>query len=295
MVDGDPQQNSELYLATKKYLVQAMLGGCHWHIVFQGWKRHSVGPGSIELSMKLKFDKERRRLCSWLHSYAKAHCIESEEEYELSKNLFFAYLMTKMVVKNVGGKENANKIASFARDYVFVHSETKLLYYKRKHVRHYHVATNSAHEGTNFGIKSHAASLKPCQGLEKSAKALSLQGVLKSNSICQENFNNVVQKKLWTSTLFSKHLNNRSSSILTKVLGRCSLYLCKRVGVKEWEVVYDYLSQASDDDGDINKTGTNSPIPRFKRYRLVTIDGTGCMGCTCSEYKSTGLPCVHRL
>jgi hypothetical protein len=39
MVDGDPQQGSEMAIANKNYMKNAFDGWCSCHIITQGWKR----------------------------------------------------------------------------------------------------------------------------------------------------------------------------------------------------------------------------------------------------------------
>jgi hypothetical protein len=47
MVDGDPQQSSELKNGISVYMPNAIDGGCGWHIVEQGWKAHGPGKTSV--------------------------------------------------------------------------------------------------------------------------------------------------------------------------------------------------------------------------------------------------------
>eukprot|EP00957_Ditylum_brightwellii_P110196 8405469-Ditylum_brightwellii.AAC.1 len=62
--------------------------------------------------------------------------------------------------------------------------------------RHYDVSSNNAHEGTNYGFKSHSAAVRPCQKLDSTGKALTLQGVLKVNDIEHEALRGFTVKSL---------------------------------------------------------------------------------------------------
>jgi hypothetical protein len=92
MVDGDPQQKSELSKAIFDCMPNAIDGGCGWHVVEQGWKRH--GPGTtavIEVSGKHdKFNLFRKRVKDWCCSWMTPGGVKSEEECSVSKQLLFA-------------------------------------------------------------------------------------------------------------------------------------------------------------------------------------------------------------
>jgi hypothetical protein len=83
MVDGDPQQRSELKNAMSRFMKDAVDGGCGWHIVEQGRKAH--GPGKTAAKERNgNRDKHNlfiQRLKDWCYSWMISGGVESEEEY----------------------------------------------------------------------------------------------------------------------------------------------------------------------------------------------------------------------
>eukprot|EP00957_Ditylum_brightwellii_P207643 15353891-Ditylum_brightwellii.AAC.1 len=61
--------------------------------------------------------------------------VEDKDEFELSKKLLFSYIKSPIISK-------------------------------RKTKQHFDVSSNDAHKGTSFGMKSHAAAIRPCHTLD---------------------------------------------------------------------------------------------------------------------------------
>ena len=99
MVDGDPQQKGELSKAILVYMPNAINGGCRWHIVFQGWKRH--GPGKTAVvdvgGKREKYNIFKKRVKAWCYLWMTPGGVESGEEYSVSKQLLFAYLASELM------------------------------------------------------------------------------------------------------------------------------------------------------------------------------------------------------
>lgn len=179
LVDGDPQQMNELRLALESYLVNANFTLCGYHfLITLGFKRCPITKPRAGQATKQPFDAFVKILLHWLYSFMRPGYCETGEEYQVSKKFLFAWLKSRQVLDLLGLHD-----ASTCRDWVrsVLTHENEFLFYQRKMIRTYHQITNSAHEGTNFGIKSHAASVRPCNTLFKAGQALSLQGELKMN------------------------------------------------------------------------------------------------------------------
>jgi hypothetical protein len=57
--------------------------------------------------------------------------------------------------------------------------EDLFVFYQRRHLFQFDTNSNSAHEGTNHGIKYHSLAVKPTHGIVESTKILTHQSKLK--------------------------------------------------------------------------------------------------------------------
>jgi hypothetical protein len=65
-------------------------------------------------------------------------------------------------------------------------SKKVFLFFKKKYLRYFNVKTSSAHEGTNFGIKEHAAAVLPSHKIDVAGQKLSLQSSMKGTQLESE-------------------------------------------------------------------------------------------------------------
>ena len=119
-------------------------------------KRYQPSKMSIEPVMRAKYNRFSGILLGWLYSLSRPRYCETLEEYELSKLLLYAFIRSLEVQAILSTKQNVNTIDDWVHSNIVV-KENGFLYYQRKHLRYYYQATTSPHEGTNHGIKSHAA------------------------------------------------------------------------------------------------------------------------------------------
>ena len=80
--------------------------------------------------------------------------------------------------------------------------------------------------------------MKPCHKISQAAKALTLQGILKSEQIRQENFHEVISKKIWSNLPTANHITTVAESILSQMMKKISSYSYRRISVNEFEVEY---------------------------------------------------------
>jgi hypothetical protein len=289
MVDGDPQQGSEVASALKSYMPNAFFGKCGYHIIHQGWKRHGPTRSSLPTSLWVEYDNFCTTVKSWLFSFMSEGGVEDEDEYELSKELLFAYLNSSTVLRVCDGSTHlVHRVKTFVRDYVIVYDQF-FLYYKRKSHQHFNVASNSCHEGTNFGLKSHAASVRPSQNLDTAGRSLTLQGVLKVHQITDQANRSLQTKSLWSSLPTANHVTPYAESIIDGISkkGTSSCYVCKQTGPVCWEVQYKELAPP------VVLSPQKTPIPVFWRLRTVHLSEDGYLMCDCKHFERTGIPCAH--
>ena len=96
--------------------------------------------------------------------------VKSKDKYSLSKELLFAYLASPEVLDACDGQQYViDQVSDFVKNYVIIYDQV-FLFYKKKYLRYFNVKTSSGHEGTNFGIKEHAAAVLPSHKIDVAGK-----------------------------------------------------------------------------------------------------------------------------
>jgi hypothetical protein len=92
MVDGDPQERSELSKAVSDHMPNAVNGGCGWHIMEQGMKRHAptVTAVTVISGRRDTFILFKKCVKDWCCSWMTAGGVESKDEHSLSKDACLA-------------------------------------------------------------------------------------------------------------------------------------------------------------------------------------------------------------
>ena len=181
-------------------------------------------------------------------------------------------------------------------------------------------------KGTNHGIKSHAARVRPNQTMFKAGKALSMQSTLKIGEFNHDSSKAVFMNTTWSNSTTSKHIVTKAESLLQKAMHKSSNYDVKRNSFSSWQVFYnnennensnasDNSNSSSTSNGDSSHDETKtshtpniqkenpfddlktnkkwSPIPLFNRVREVHMDEMKCLRCSCYQFECIGLPCHH--
>ena len=282
LVDGDPQQMKEVQRALSEYLTNAMFTNCGFHLVTVGWDKLGVRKKRKDGAVKKKqFEDFVALLKFWLYSFMRPGYCENKEEYTISKTFLFSYLKSKKV-NDILGREDVEICEEWVRK-VLTH-ENSFLYYQRKHLRAFYQITTSPHEGTNFGIKSHAASVRPCHTMTKADRSLALQSELKMRYFEHQASVNLINNKLWSHTATSAHIVTVAESIVQQTAARIDSYKSTRIGDTTWEVSYDKTTTT--------EVFGESHVPDFMRIRLVKLVN-GCLLCDCFSFAAIGLPCAH--
>lgn len=319
--DGDPQQNAELRIAIKLLWPKAIIGGCSFHMFGNGWNRH-VGTTNWDTSRNPAWMSFVRQIHSWMYSWTRPGYCHTQEEYNISKHLLIACLTSKHALMMAGKRKDliARAIA-FIKGYVFP-NEDLYLFYPRSKVFNLCVATTSAHEGTNHGLKSHAAAVKATHAMNTAAKAMSIQDRAKRAELDQivgRDFRDR-DKSSWSNLPTGPHLLTYAEGLVVHSHKRAQLYKVRRVGRSRFQVVYvgencdpsfvsryidDWSSTKDDDDDatmstdDTNGKGSEEEddvggayCPRFSRAYTVDLNDT-CSSCDCDHFQRAGFPCPH--
>jgi hypothetical protein len=98
-------------------------------------------------------------------------------------------------------------------------------------------------------------------------------------------------QSLWSQSPTANYVTNLAESILSRASDRSHDYSARRTGIDSWEVHYvghdDYSIET-----DRAPSKKHSPIPIFKRIRVVTISND-FVSCDCGTQQRIGLTCVH--
>ena len=324
--DGDAQQNLELRIAVEKLCPNAELGLCSFHLFNNGWNRHVIGSSNWLKSRNTAWTTFVRRIHSWMYSWTRPSYCQTEEEYEISKHLLIVCLTSKYALKMAGNNKQliASAIA-FIKGYVFP-NETHFLFHPRKDKRTLCVATTSAHEGTNNGLKSHAAGVKATHTMNNAAKAMTIQDSGKYSElelIVGSDFRHRNKSK-WSNLPTASYLLTYAEGLVLHSRERSKLYRVRRIGASLFQVVYtgdgcddSFVSRYiedwtpvengegggddSDDKSNQNKSGEEDDdlidgaemyCPLFSRAYTVDLNES-CSKCDCCHFERAGYPCEH--
>ena len=198
----------------------------------------------------------------------------------------------------------------FLQCHVFVH-ESLYLHYLRRYVGHFDASHSSPHEGTNLGIKNHAAPVQPTMNLDTSSTTLNLQANLKAAKLDAKlhlEFANT--HKLWSNSPSAPYLLSFGEALMVAENRRTADKSTRRIGSSVFEVTYTPRTDAPSLEETVDtakKTPkskkkkkekdhfTNVPLSLFHRVRVVKVSSDGVMTCSCSKFESRGHPCADHM
>jgi hypothetical protein len=111
------------------------------------------------------------------------------------------------------GKHHVANLLGFFKGNVQVH-EPYYAYYLRKEKQHFDQYNNCSHEGTNYGMKGHAAPSHPMHSLQKSVDVQIAQASIACAT--NEGYTQLMIDKeiLWSDLPTRTHQNNRCESLM---------------------------------------------------------------------------------
>lgn len=284
ITDGDSQETSQLDIAIAQHFPNVCRVRCGWHIVDRGWKRvcptHKAVPRPNQESFKIVC----KQLKAWLYSWMTPQC-ETEEEYIISKALLCAYLQHPDFLHQFG-ESVSDRISTFIRENVEPH-ESFYCFHKRRHIRHFNTYTNSAHEGTNNGLKSSAAPVLPQHSLDRCASILNQNATMKANANSIRSAKVVSSKPLWSKLPTSRKLTHKGEGLVAAQWQLRNCYISERVGEMCWHVARDPTKSTS--------SPTSGLVPFFSRVRKVSLVDGNILLCSCMHFERLGIPCRHQM
>jgi hypothetical protein len=185
-----------------------------------------------------------------------------------------------------------DQVSDFVLKHVIVYDDV-FLFFKKKFLRHFNVKTSSAHEGTNFGIKEHAAAILPSHRTNVAGEKLCLQLTMKGTQLESESTYMASSQSLWSQSPTANHVTTLAESIISRANGRTHDYAVHRTAKNLWEVHFvrhdNYCLET-----DRLPMNMNLPIPIFTRIRVVT-NLVQFLCCDCGGQERIGLTCVHAM
>ena len=166
-----------------------------------------------------------------------------------------------------------------------------IAFYIRKRKFHFDTNSNSAHEGTNRGMKSHAAPTNPQHTLEKAAKVLSHQARLKTLRLQTDISCKVNGTTLWSDQPGQCGLVELAISLINNQRAESGFYDIAGpfIDADRHDIFWLLLrrEQATQDT-------QIETVPTFKRVRTVRRHNeTGTLLCDCCYFDRIGIPSWH--
>ena len=245
--DGDIHLIKVIEEAVDKIFVNAVRIPCSWHIVDRSMlsqrskfvTRPQVSPYWKEWFL--------RGVQTWLYSFMRPRSgIESHNEYLISKCLLLA-LINSPALKKFFTDDGISQLNEYLQTKIFCYEST-YVFYKRKELFNFEVHSNSAHEGTNLGIKKTGDEVRPTDTLlratEKMAKYDQLLAHERDVTLLHE------YKKTKTFTRQWKDITTHAVGIVVKEMKLSVGYICKWYGYPD-NCFYVVRKNVFDNDEDI--------------------------------------------
>jgi hypothetical protein len=219
--------------------------------------------------------------------------VESKDEYHDSKQLLFAHLASDEALDVLNCQQDVvDQVSDFVLKHVIVFVEV-FLFFKKKFLQYFIVKTSSAHGGTNFGIKEHAAAILPSQRINVAGEEVCLQSAMKGTQVESESTYMASSESLWSQSPTANHVTTLAELIKSCASSRTHDYSVRGMAEKSWEVHFvghdNYCLKT-----DRQPMNRNSPMPIFARIQVVH-NRHQFLCCNCGGREELGLTCVHTM
>ena len=289
--DGDSQEFHQIDTAIIAFSPSIHRIRCGWHVLDRGWERH--GPSSRDYENKVAYREISSIVKNWMYSWCSSSA-ETEEEHLVSKALFEQFVYSDRVMKTLG-TSYSKKVLNFFRLYVEP-ILPYMVFYKRKHIRHFDYYSNVKLESTYSGIKTGSTPVTPGTALHNSVALLSNIAERNSGKHHKANTYDVLSKKTWVSLSCADEVNLRCEQILTNQWSRRKSYISFRTGIQEWLVFHNDETQTTNNgEKAVDLERLKSIYPIFRRVRKVSVSKNTNFVCSCSMFERFGIPCRHTL
>lgn len=279
--DGDAQEIAAIDEAIDKFFINAIRQRCGWHIIDKGWERRGPkSPGENDDVAFKEFAEQKQILRKWLYSWCKPQ-VETEGEFKISFFILMKYIGSEEL-KDRLGEQFVSEISTFIRDYMQP-SHTHMVFHRRKGRRHFHLYSNTIHEGTNKKIKYGAHKCTPSTSLLKATQNLLKSDRLWEDQTLKRIANELDKTVTWSPLPFANDLCTRGFRSLKNEWDYSESYTPKRVSQEDWKVAMNR---------DKVEERCKAVHPVFDRTRTVTFK-KGVFYCSCTLFEERGYGCRH--
>jgi hypothetical protein len=235
------------------------------------------------------FEKAELQVRHIIWSWAEPSC-ETEEEFSLSNALFMMFLDSHEFAAALQSNQAVTQAKEFYKNRIYPNLE-HLVFYKRKHLLHFDTNSNSAHEGTNRGMKSHAAPTNPQHTLEKATQVLSHQARLKALVLQSGIASKANSTTLWSDQPGQSQLVDLAVCLISHEYAEREFYDIVGPFVSADGNDIFWLVMRRDQETQDAQLGT---VPKVKRVRKIERCGErGTLLCNCCYFARVGIPCRH--
>jgi hypothetical protein len=295
--DGDSTEISQINNLIDVLCPQVHRLRCGWHLVDRGWERliYHIPKDAFRSKWRL-FETTRRILFSWTYSWMTPAC-ETQEEYNLSLQLFLRFLESQELMSRVG-PFFLGKIRHWHA--TVLSCEASWVFHRRKSLFAREEYTNSSHEASFRQVKSGFAAVVAGMDVHQSGKNLSIKAdvsykTMKSNAAKQqERFT-----KWSTNPLLTSKLTKRGAGLSEAQWNRRFDYQSMYVSGIYRVIVVELESSKDNEDQKAKRSFWTSFAPRYRRVRTIRFlegpDGVRRLQCSCFFPERVGMPCRHQL
>ena len=278
ITDGDSQETGQLDIAISQFFPHVHRIRCGYHLNSKNWEKNGPKYGKYPPEQKNSCALQHKIISDWIYSWFKPKC-ETRLQYLASKFLLLQYLEQEHIVDDCG-IDFINGVKKMIRENIEP-NEHDYVYYLRKKVRHFAEYSNSAHEGTNHGLKYSADSVNPSHLLDVSTERLSFQGERTYEAFVNITKNQLEQFQSWNELPCADKLVTRAAALLLQEFNVSEKYEHKRLNKNLILIRYGNERKKKE-----------SPVAEFALTRKVRIH-ENTIKCSCSMFERDGLICRH--
>ena len=281
ITDGDSQETSQLDVAISEneFFSKVHRVRCGYHLNKKNWEKNGPTITHLTETEQINCSLQTKIISDWIYSWMKQTC-ETELQYLASKYLLLSYLENEEIISDCG-TQFIDKVKRMIRENIEP-NERFYVFYRRKYTRHFGEYSNSAHEGTNHGLKYAADGVKPSHLLDISSERLSFQGERNYEKFLNSVNSHLEQNKSWNHLPCSKHLIPKGAALLVQEYDTSHNYEHQRINYYQFLIRYKRRQPFQ----------SNDPVARWANIRKIELY-PNTLKCSCGMYEKDGLVCRH--
>ena len=283
LMDNDDKEREPFKRAQPKHYPNSTDGLCGWHSVDRGLLAHPPGPLATSGTAAYQTAATCRQ---WLSDFMREGGVESQAEYDVSRELLYQQLDSDGVKETMGSSWSTN-MKNFTHCHIHQYRE-KFLFPRFMEVRSFGNWTTSPAESVNGSMKrtkNNPTGVRPNQNLDDSYRHISSQANVKAIERNRRAATDLDAVPAWSNTPTSKIITSYGEIIVMEQYHQRNKYHLHRQDESTWLLL---RKEGSEKKNRYSKL----PAPKFKRVRKVQLKGEH-LTCSCCFYQRHGIPCRH--